>query len=100
MVRVVDWQDELRVKMVQSAKESNERMRAKWGGLSWEKQGAQQKKPEPKAPPKLPAQATTVNKLLLKGFTQMEIADVLGVSRQAVNRTVLRHNLPRSEGQS
>lgn len=116
MVRVVDWQDELKMKMMESAQASNARMRKMWGGSSWERQaisrenGAQggrpkaavEPKPTPKPKPKpkltpLSDKARIVNKLLLKDWIIVDIADVLGVSHQAVSQMVQRYNLPRKE---
>lgn len=105
MVKVVDWQDSLRMRMMESAKESNTRMRQKWGGSSWEKQaqsrengmnGGAPKKAEPK-PIKLTAKARTVNNMLLKGLTPQDIADILDISHQAVREMAKRYNLPREE---
>ena len=96
--------------MMESAKESNARMRQKWGGSSWEKQaqsrengmnGGAPKKAEPKkAEPQnleLTAKALSVNKMLLKGLTRSDIADIMGVSPNAVNELVRRYGLPREE---
>lgn len=105
MVKVVDWQDSLRMRMMESAKESNARMRQKWGGSSWEKQaqsrengmnGGAPKKVEPK-PIKLTAKAISVNKMLLKGLTHQDVSDILDISRQAVSDMAQRYNLPREE---
>lgn len=105
MVKVVDWQDSLRMRMMESAKESNARMRKKWGGSSWEKQaqsrengmnGGAPKKVEPE-PLELTAKARTVNKMLLKGLTRRDIADIMSVSPNAVNEMVRRYDLPREE---
>lgn len=105
MVKVVDWQDELRMKMMLSAKESNERMRKIWGGSSWERQaqsrengmsGGAPKKVEPK-PIKLTARARTVNNMLLRDLTRNDIADILDISHQAVSEMIKRYNLPRKE---
>lgn len=107
MVNVVDWQDSLRMRMMESAKESNARMRQKWGGSSWEMQaqsrangmnGGAPKKAEPKPKPiKLTAKARTVNNMLLKGLTHQDVSDILDISRQAVSHMAQRYNLPREE---
>lgn len=108
MVRVVDWQDELRMKMMASAKMSNARARKMWGGSTWDKSeqskanGSKGGRPTWEAPPKpkpikLSAKATTVNKLLLKDWKVVDIADVLGVSHQAISQMVQRYGLPRKD---
>ena len=105
MVKVVDWQDELRMKMMESAKESNARARKIWGGSTWDrseqakdnggKGGRPAWQPEPKKPMKLSAKANTVNKLLVKDWKVVDIADVLGVSHQAISQIIKRYDLPR-----
>lgn len=106
---MVDWQDELRMKMMESAKHSNARMRKIWGGSTWDrveqakengvKGGRPQwveNKPQKPLPP-LSKRADTINKLLLKDWKVVDIADVLGVSHQAVSQVIKRYGLPRSK---
>lgn len=45
----------------------------------------------------LPAKARMINRMLLKNFTSKEIADLLEVSRQAIDHTRHRYGLPRSD---
>ena len=105
---------------MESAKDENARARKVWGGSSWAKveqsklNGKKGGRPtwvsKPKTPPrveykpapkpkliKLSDKARTVNKLLLKGWIVVDIADVLGVSHQAISQMVKRYNLPRKE---
>jgi DNA-binding NarL/FixJ family response regulator len=102
----VDWQDELRMKMMDSARLSNARMRKMWGGSSWEQTVPSNKKEEPPKGPKpkpkkkkveITKKAATVNKLLAKGWKVVDIADVLCVSHQAVSQIIKRYSLPREE---
>ena len=104
MVKVVDWQDELRMKMLDSAKESNARARKIWGGSTWDRSeqakvnGVRGGRPTDKPLPKLSLKANMVNKLMLKSMKVCDIADVLGISHQAVSQTIKRYGLPRAKG--
>lgn len=109
MVKVVDWQDNLRMQMMAHAKDENARARKAWGGTTWVK--VEQAKvngskggrptwdvePEPKPKRKLSARASTVNKLLVKDWKVTDIADVLGVSHQAISQIIKRYDLPRTK---
>jgi len=110
LVRVVDWQDELRMKMMDSAKDSNARARKIWGGSTWDRSeqakenGVKGGRPswepaKPKKPPRpLSQRADTINKLLVKDWKVVDIADVLGVSHQAISQIIKRYGLPRVKG--
>ena len=89
-------------------------MRKVWGGSSWErleraklngKQGGRpvvklepKPTPKPKSKPKpLTDRAAVINRLLLRDWIITDIADVLGVSRQAIEQVVARYELPRND---
>lgn len=104
MVKIVDWQDELRMKMLESAHAENARARKVWGGSTWDRSeqakenGVKGGRPTDKPLPKLSSKANMVNKLMLKSMKVCDIADVLGVSHQAVSQTIKRYGLPRAKG--
>ena len=97
------------MKMMASAKDENARARKIWGGSTWDRsEQAKQNgvkggrptwdvEPEPKPKRKLSARASTVNKLLVKDWKVTDIADVLGVSHQAISQIIKRYDLPRTK---
>lgn len=97
------------MKMMESAKDSNARARKIWGGSTWDRSEQARENgvkggrptwdtPKPKKPlPPLSKRADTINKLLLKDWKVVDIADVLGVSHQAVSQVIKRYELPRSK---
>lgn len=119
MVQLYEWKDnipmsrrdpdELREQMLELARDENARARKNWGGSTIDrcengknngmKGGRPQWEPPepPKPKPKLSARANTVNKLLVKDWKVVDIADVLGVSHQAISQIIKRYELPRTK---
>ena len=118
MVQLVEWKgnipmsrrdpDELREEMLELARHENARARKNWGGStigrceSGKNNGSKGGRPQfeeepPKPKLKLSARANTVNKLLVKDWKVVDIADVLGVSHQAISQIIKRYGLPRTK---
>jgi DNA-binding NarL/FixJ family response regulator len=100
-----DLEEQLGKSMKRLAKIENARARKLWGAtkkfdaVSQDKiNGALGGRPRTDIPVKpMTPHARRVNKMVQRGLSQRDIADILDTSQQAVNQIVLRYRLPRDK---
>ena len=97
-----DREEALGEAMKRLAKLENKRAQKLWGAtknfaaVNHKSNGALGGRPRTEIPVKpMTVHARRVNKMVQRGLSQRDIADILDTSQQAVNQIVLRYRLPR-----
>jgi len=95
-----EQEDRLRIAMSKLAVVENYNAARKWGGSTHAVAQTRSKfgtPPKQEAPRALSAQAKLINKLLLKGMTRSEIAELIEKPAGTVRIIIRRYSLPRNE---